>query len=105
MVPSFMINLFVGFFDPIEISASEEIGAGLLVCGSLFFVYVLLYLRGGFFGETEPKLDFLITRGPHRFCRHPQYLSLIIIVLGFDLMFKSVLRSGFTLTLSIPSAI
>lgn len=72
--------------------------------GSLFFVYVLLYLRSGFFGETEPKLNHLFTRGPYRFCRHPQYLSFIIIIFGFDLVFRSILGILFTLTLSIPSA-
>ncbi|MFQ6095114.1 MAG: methyltransferase family protein [Candidatus Bathyarchaeia archaeon] len=69
------------------------------------FVYVLLYLRSGFFGETEPKLDFLITKGPYGFCRHPQYLSFIIMILGFDLMFGSIIGIVFTLVLSIPSVV
>ena len=54
---------------------------------------------------TEPKLDFLITKGPYSFCRHPQYLSFIIIILGVDLMFRSVMGIVFTLVLSIPSMV
>ncbi len=105
MVLSFTINFIVCFFDPIELVVPREIGVILLVFGFLFFVYVLLYLRSGFFGETEPKLDFLITKGPYRFCRHPQYLSFIIIILGIDLMFRSPIGLVLTFVLSIPSMV
>ena len=92
MVLSFTINMIVALFDPTEIPISKEIGAAILACGALFFVYVLYYLRSGFFGETEPKLDFLITAGPYGFCRHPLYLSFIIIMFGIDLMSRISLR-------------
>jgi len=105
MVLSFTTNLFIGFLDPTEILVSKEIGVALLVCGFLIFVYVLFYLRSGFFGETEPKLDFLITKGPYGFCRHPQYLSFIIMILGIDLMFRSFTGIVFTLAISIPSVV
>lgn len=105
MVLFFTINLFVGFFDSAEIPVPKEAGLVILISGGLFFVYVLFYLRSGFFGETEPKLDFLITEGPYRFCRHPQYLSFIIMIFGFDVMFGSIIGIVFTLTLSIPSAV
>jgi len=105
MVLSFTINIFIGFLDPTEIPISKESGVVFLICGGLIFVYVLLYLRSGFFGETEPKLDFLITKGPYRFCRHPLYLSFIVMILGIDLMFRSVMGMVFTFILSIPSVI
>jgi len=105
MVLAFTFNLIICYFDPFEILGSKEIGVALFVSGGLFFVCVLLYLRSGFFGETEPKLDFLITTGPYRFCRHPQYLSFIIMILAFDLMFRSVVGIVFTFTLSIPSTV
>ena len=81
---SFLANLSVGFFDPFGISVPREIGLVFLALGSLFFVYVLSYLRSGFFGETEPRLNSLITEGPYGVCRHPQYLSFITMILGFD---------------------
>ena len=105
MVLSFTINIFIGFLDPTEIQVSKEVGVVFLICGGLIFVYVLLYLRSGFFGETEPKLDFLVTKGPYRFCRHPQYLSFIIIILGLDLMFRSIMGIVFTFMISIPSVV
>ena len=105
MVLAFTFNLIICYFDPFEILGSKEIGVALFVSGGLFFVCVLLYLRSGFFGETEPKLDFLITTGPYRFCRHPQYLSFIIMGVGFDLMFRSMIGITFTIFLSIPSVV
>lgn len=105
MVLSLTTNIIIGLFDPAEILVPQEIGLVILVCRSLFFVYVLLCLRSGFFGETEPKLDFLITKGPYRFCRRPQYLSFLIMLFGFDLMFRSIIGIVFTFTLSIPSVI
>jgi len=105
MVLSFTANMSIGFFDPTEVPVPKETGLAILVLGSLFFVYVLLYLRRGFFGKTKPMLDHLVTRGPYRFCRHPQYLSFIIMIFGFDLMFRTILGVFFTLTLSIPSLV
>jgi len=105
MVLSFTTNMFIGFLDSTETLVSKKIGVALLICGFLIFTYALLYLRSGFFGETEPKLDFLVTKGPYRFCRHPQYLSFIIMILGIDLMFRSVTGILFTLVLSIPSVV
>lgn len=105
MVLSFTANIIVSFYDQTEIILPREIGEVLLVCGFLIFAYVLFYLRRGFFGETEPKLDHLITEGPYKFCRHPQYLSFIIMVLGIDLMLRSVIGFVFTLIVSIPSSV
>jgi len=65
----------------------------------------LTYLRSGFFGETEPTLDHLITEGPYGFCRHPLYLSFVILILGLDIMLGSTIGVAFTVFLSIPSAV
>jgi len=105
MVLSFTANMIVSLYDPTEIILPREIGEALLVCGFLIFAYVLFYLKSGFFGETEPKLDHLITEGPYRFCKHPQYLSFIIMVLGIYLMLRSVIGVVFTLIVLIPSAV
>jgi len=105
MVLSFTVNMVIGLFDPFEVPVPKEVGLFVLICGSLLFIYVLFYLRSGFFGETEPRLDSLITEGPYRFCRHPQYLSFIMMIFGFDLMFRSIIAIAFTLALSIPSVV
>jgi len=102
---SFTANMSISFFDPTETMVPKETGLTILVLGSLFFVYLLPYLKSGFFGDSEPKLDYLVTKGPYRFCRHPQYLSFIIMIFGFDLMFRSVIGIVFTSTLSIPGTV
>ncbi len=104
-VLSLTANLFIGFLYRNEIPVSKDIGILLVSFGGLFFVYTLLYLRRGFFGGTEPELEFLITDGPYRFCRHPLYLSFIIMILGFDLAFRSVVGIIFTATVSMPALI
>ena len=91
MVLVFTANIFISLWDKAEAPTFRRAGEALIVLGAILFVYVLAYLRSGFFGETEPKLDHLITDGPYRFCRHPLYLNFIIIAFGLDLAFGSVL--------------
>lgn len=105
MALCFTANLMVCFLDRMRLPASEQLGRALLVLGVLLFGYVLLYLRRGFLGETRPNLDHLVTGGPYRFCRHPLYLSFIIIVLGIDLMLRSPAGLLFTFAASLPSAV
>jgi len=81
------------------------VGEALIVLYTLPFVYIVAYFKRGFFGETEPSLDHLVKEGPYRFCRHPLYLSFIILILGLDMMFWSVLGVTSTLFLSIPSTV
>ena len=105
MALSFTGNLVIGLLDTVKIPVPREVGVAILVSGSTLFIYVLLYLRSGFLGETEPKLPSLLTKGPYRFCRHPQYLSFIIMTFGIDLMFRSALGIVWTLALSTPSVV
>jgi len=105
MALSLTINLLIAFLFRSQIPVPKEVGATIMIFGGLFFVYVLLYLRSGFFGETAPELDFLITKGTYQFCRHPLYLSFIIMILGLDMAFGSVVGVAFTITLSIPTVV
>ncbi|MFQ6125068.1 MAG: methyltransferase family protein [Candidatus Heimdallarchaeota archaeon] len=102
---TFGINIIIGFFDPIKLTFPKEIGVILFILSWLLFIYVLFYLRTGFFGDTKPKLDILITKGPYRFCRHPLYLSFILMILSIGLMLRSILSLVFTVLLSIPTMV
>jgi len=105
MVFTFTWNIVISYFFPTNIILPRGLGEALLFSGFVFFAYVLFYLRKGFFGETVPKLDHLIVEGPYGFCRHPQYLSFFIMILGIDLMFMSLIGVVYTFIISIPSAI
>ena len=104
MVIAFTGNLIVSFLFKGFIQF-KKVGWVLLFSGSLFFTYVVYYLRSGFFGNVEPVLDFLITNGPYKFCRHPLYFSFILLVFGFDLLFGSIVGFVFTVAVSIPTVI
>jgi protein-S-isoprenylcysteine O-methyltransferase Ste14 len=105
MVLTFTSNMVIGLWLTTDIFMLERIGEALLTLGALLFIYVLAYLRRGFLGNTEPNLDHLVTEGPYRLCRHPLYLSFIFLVLGVDLMMRSLVGVAFTLLLSVPSAV
>lgn len=105
MVLVYTANIVVSSWDTTGLIDLKRLGGDLVVVGALLFAYAVAYLRSGFFGETEPKLDHLVTEGPYRLCRHPLYLSFIVLALGLDLVFDSVLGLAFTVFISIPSAV
>jgi len=105
MVLAFLFNLLVCFLDPIGFRGTRAVGQVVFLLGGLLLVYVAYYLRSGFLGEVEPNLDHLVTKGPYRWCRHPLYLSFMVIVLGIDLMFGSPFGILTTLFLALPSMI
>ena len=105
MVLTFTSNMVIGLWLTTDIFMLERIGEALLTLGALLFIFVLAYLRRGFLGNTEPNLDHLVTEGSYRLCRHPLYLSFIFLVLGVDLMMRSLVGVVFTLLLSVPSAV
>jgi protein-S-isoprenylcysteine O-methyltransferase Ste14 len=98
-------NLLVGFIDRSADPALRSVGAGLLAIGVALFVYVLVYLRGGFLGGIEAVLDHLVTDGPYAFCRHPLYLCFLVVVLGAGLYMGSAVSVVYTFALSLPSAV
>lgn len=105
MVLAFLLNLLVCFLDPTEFKGTRTLGQVLFLLGGLLLLYVTYYLRSGFFGDVEPNLDHLVTAGPYRWCRHPLYLSFMLIILGLDLMFGSPAGILVTLLLALPSTI
>jgi protein-S-isoprenylcysteine O-methyltransferase Ste14 len=103
MVLVYTTNIFASYWDTTGLIDLKRAGGALIAIGALLFAYSVAYLRSGFFGETEPKLDRLVTEGPYGFSRHPLYLGFIILIFGIDLILDSVLGVVFTAFLSIPS--
>lgn len=70
------VNLFMAlsdFFMPVPFLIPERT---FVMIGFLMLVYSVAYLR-------IKKKEGLITSGPYRLIRHPQYLGMIILTLGF----------------------
>lgn len=105
MVLAFLLNLVVCFLDSTECTGTRALGQVVFLLGGLLLLCVTYYLRSGFLGEVEPNLDHLVTAGPYRWCRHPLYLSFMVIILGIDLMFGSPVGILATLFLALPSVI
>jgi protein-S-isoprenylcysteine O-methyltransferase Ste14 len=101
----FIGNLLTGFIDRSADPALRPVGAGLIWVSAALFIYVLVYLRGGFLGDTEPVLDHLVTDGPYGFCRHPLYLCFLVMVLGVGIYMGSAVSVVYTFALSLPSAV
>ncbi len=68
----------------------------LVVIGLLILVYSVAYLRIN-------KKDGLITSGPYRLVRHPQYLGMILSTLGFTSWSVWILNNTFGIGFLSPS--
>lgn len=75
---------------PVSRQVGKSLGQAIFLLGMAGFVWTVAYLRGGFFGEVTPVLERLVKDGPYRRVRHPLYLSMIIMLLGMGLAFRSL---------------
>lgn len=105
MALCFTANVIVCLYDRNSIPIQKEAGILVFAIGSALFIYSIFYIRTGFFDETEPKLKNLVTKGPYGLCRHPIYLSFIVMTLGIDLATRSIIGLVLTFALSIPSTV
>lgn len=77
--------------------AVQWFGVILAACG-----YLLVFLSGWYLGRqysaevTLQEGHQLITNGPYRYVRHPRYLGVIFLALGFSLLFRSWVGLGLT---------
>lgn len=80
---------FMVFWDPIKIDVSGTVtfwlGMVMVVLGILLLIVSTVTKKG--FGE----IDHLITKGIYTRIRHPMYLALILIHIGFPLGMGSLL--------------
>lgn len=80
-------------------------GLFLLAAGGLLAFWSAMILGKQYSTEITIQKDHqLITSGPFRFIRHPRYLGLIFMALGYALLFRSLAGMAMTLLL-IPALI
>lgn len=69
---------------------SKPLGGAIFLLGMGAFVWIIFYLREAFLGDIAPVTDLLVTSGPYRWVRHPLYLSMIVILVGIAIIFRSL---------------
>ena len=78
----------------------ESIGVGLVLLGSILFVWARRTLGRHYSGHVSVKKEQeLVQSGPYRIIRHPAYAGYLLMALGLALGYSSL--SGFVSTLLI----
>lgn len=90
-LPANLPRALHAFFMPIHIP--EKI---LIIIGLLIFVYSVAYLK-------IKKKEGLIISGPYHLVRHPQYLGIILMTLGFTSWSVWILNHTFGIGFLSPS--
>jgi len=90
-LPVHLTNALSDFFVPFLIPEKTFVTIGLLT-----LVYSVVYLR-------VKKKEGLVTSGPYRLVRHPQYLGMILSTLGFTSWSVWILNNTFGIGFLSPS--
>ena len=91
--------LYFATFQPCTVWM-ESIGVGLVILGSILFVWARRTLGRHYSGHVSVKKEQeLVQIGPYRIIRHPAYAGYLFMALGLALGYSSL--SGFVSTLLI----
>jgi len=84
----------------------EASGLGLVILGSVLFVWARRILGEGYSGHISIKQGQELTQsGPYRFIRHPAYLGYLLMALGLALGYSSLAGLAAIPLILIPTAI
>lgn len=92
-LPVSLIDVLSAFFAPFPILIPER---AFIIIGLLILVYSIAYLR-------IKKEEGLVTSGPYRLIRHPQYLGMVISTLGLTSWSVWILNNTFGMGFLSPS--
>jgi protein-S-isoprenylcysteine O-methyltransferase Ste14 len=92
-LPISLVDVLSAFFSPFPILIPER---AFIIIGLLIFVYSVAYLR-------IKKKEGLVTSGPYRLIRHPQYLGIILATLGLTSWSVWILNNTYGVGFLSPS--
>lgn len=75
------------FLDPVKLGIPDGIAffGGVLGIGGLILMIIAERTKGGFY-----RSDTLVTTGIYRWMRHPMYVGIILIHIGFPLLLRAL---------------
>jgi protein-S-isoprenylcysteine O-methyltransferase Ste14 len=93
-VSTFVAALWLSFFEPpmhmlLNDISWKIVGWFLIVAGGVLIVWAFVAFRS-FRRVSGEKIDLLITWGPYRYIRNPQYTSLMLFLSGITLIQNSL---------------
>ena len=92
-LPVSLVDVLSAFFSPFGLHLPER---AFIVIGLFLLVYSVGHLR-------VKKRDGLVTSGPYRLVRHPQYLGMIVATLGLTSWSVWILNNTFGVGFLSPS--
>jgi protein-S-isoprenylcysteine O-methyltransferase Ste14 len=85
---------------------TETISMGLVILGSILFVWAQRTLGAHYSGHVSVKKEHeLVQSGPYCIIRHPAYAGYVLMALGLALGYSSVLGFVSTLFILLPAAV
>ena len=85
---------------------TEAISVGLVILGSILFVWARRTLGRHYSGHVSVKKEQkLVQSGPYRIIRHPAYAGYLFMALGLALGYSSLLGFVSTLLILLPAAV
>ncbi len=92
-LPLSVVDILSAFFAPFPILVLERV---LIILGFFLLVYSAVYLR-------MKRNEGVVTSGPYRLIRHPQYLGMILSTLGLTSWSVWILNNTFGVGFLSPS--
>lgn len=84
----------------------DSIGPGLVILGSILFVWARRTLGANYSGHVSVKKEQeLLQNGPYQIVRHPAYAGYLFIALGLALGYSSLLGFASTLLILLPAIV
>jgi protein-S-isoprenylcysteine O-methyltransferase Ste14 len=90
---------------PISREVGRLAGEIVFVLGMAAFIWAAACLKESFQGTVAPISNQLVQNGPYRRIRHPLYLSMVVILVGITLAFRSIWGIVGVFVLFLPAAV